>query len=1250
MKSVSFRRACLGILSLAIVSVAIAAPKEQSKPPATDAVSQAEMQRVFEEAKTPYKFGIVLQPESKDELIDCPNVFRYGDAWYMLYVVNKQNVGYETYLAKSEDLLAWEPLGKVLPFAENGWDKWQADGSLALVDPAWGGSAKLGQFDGKYWMSYFGGEKKGYETDPLSLGLAWTTTPNEAKAWTRLAENPVLRPSDADARPFEKATLYKSHILWDKSETLGYPFVMYYNGKQEGRGTERIGMAVSKDLVHWKRFGDGPVIDNGSGISGDPQLVKMGDLWVMFYFGAFWQPGAFDTFACSRDLVHWTKWTGEHLIEPSEPWDETFAHKPWVLKHDGVVYHFYCAVGTQGRAIALATSRDLRRSNATAAASILPANLRCESAVDPLGVDVEKPRLSWIVEGTARGARQTAYEILVASSVEKLAADEGDLWSSGKTDSDETLHVPYAGKPLESSQQAFWKVRAWDESGSVSGWSQPATFTMGVLREKDWKAKWIVAPWTSEALLLRREFDVKPNLKRAIAHVCGLGQFEMFMNGRKSGDGLLAPGWSKYNRTALYETHDLTSQLREGANAIGLALGDGMYHTERRNRFSKFQGTHGPQRAFVQIELEYENGSRETIVSDESWRVNAGPVTYNDVYGGEDFDARRLPRGWNSTKFDDSGWDGAVELVRPSGQLRGLTASAPPLGAIETIKPANVKQISESRDVVDLGQNTSYMPRITVTGPAGSTVRLTHAEVVRDDGTINRDTCGGNRGPAYWQYTKATDDAETWFPQFFYAGCRYLQVDKIPAEPKGDLPQLAELEGVVVHSTTDPIGEFECSNELLNRIRTLVRWAQRSNMVSVLTDCPHREKLGWLEQYHLNGPAIRYEFDVDRIFVKGMRDMADSQTEEGLIPNIAPEYTKFDGAFRAAAEWGCAFILVPWQQYQFTGDTALMREYYGQMQKYMDYLASKATGHIIDEGLGDWYDIGKERPGFAQLTQPPITATAFYYYDAHIMSQIARLLGKDEDAAKYAKLADEIRDAWLAKYRNAESGTYATNSQCSNALALVMELAEPADREKALAALVKDVQDRGNAMTAGDVGFRYLLLALAKGGHSDLIYAMINQDERPGYGYQLKKGATSLTEAWNANERSSHNHFMLGHITEWFYKDLVGIDSDPAGPGFKQIVIRPTPVGDLRWAEGTYRSVRGPIAVRWERDDNRFHLATTIPANTTATVYLPAAAESHVLESGVAVEQSPGVVFLRREGDRNVYAISSGSYRFDSKF
>jgi predicted GH43/DUF377 family glycosyl hydrolase len=322
------------------------------------AVSRAEMRRVYDEVRTPFKYGVILHP-SEHESIDCPNVFHFGDKWYMVYIAIKDKVGYETFLAESKDLLHWKTLGKILPFAEGGWDRWQAAGGVALANAAWGGTSELQSYDGKYWMSYIGGAKQGYETDPLSIGMAWTKTPDQPIPWTRCAGNPILAPNQSDARTFEKATLYKSNILWDKAATLGYPFVMFYNAKQQGPAIERIGMAVSKDLVHWSRYGKDPVVDNRKGISGDPQIVRIGDLWVMFYFGAGWKRGAFDTFACSHDLVNWTKWDGADLISPSEPWDKTFAHKPWVLKHDGVVYHFYCAVGNEGRAIALATSTKL---------------------------------------------------------------------------------------------------------------------------------------------------------------------------------------------------------------------------------------------------------------------------------------------------------------------------------------------------------------------------------------------------------------------------------------------------------------------------------------------------------------------------------------------------------------------------------------------------------------------------------------------------------------------------------------------------------------------------------------------------------------------------------------------------------------------------------------------------------------------------------------------------------------------------
>lgn len=882
--------------------------------------------------------------------------------------------------------------------------------------------------------------------------------------------------------------------------------------------------------------------------------------------------------------------------------------------------------------------------------ALIPAHLRCEYTVDPSGIDIPDPRLFWVVESSERGQRQSAYQVLVASSTNLLAQDAGDLWDTGKIESDQTTHLRYAGKTLTSAQQVFWKVRVWDKDRNPSPWSPQATWTMGLLHPSDWKAKWICAPAATETLLLRKEFEVRSGLVRALAFVCGLGQYEMSCNGTKAGDDLLSPGWTDYNKTVLYDTKDVTALLHEGRNAVGLTLGNGMYNVVRRNRFVKFTGSFGPLRAICQLRLEYADGSTQIVGTDDSWRTLAGPTVYSSIYGGEDYDARLTPGGWDKPGFADDKWPAAVLLIRPTGRLRGISYAAPPIRAIGVRKPVAVRPLANGDVLFDLGQNTSYMPRLTVNGPAGSTVRLTPGEIINDDGTVNRGTMGGTgRGLSWWQYTKGTGAVETWFPKFCYIGCRFLQAHLTPAVPGGELPRIESLEGVIVHSSAAPAGEFSCSNDLFNRIRMLVRWAQQANMVSILTDCPHREKLGWLEEYHLDGPAIRYEFDVTRIFNKGMNDMTEAQLGDGLVPNIAPEYTQFKGTFRAAVEWGSAFILVPWQQYQFDGDLDLLRSHYDAMKRYFAYLESRATNDILSEGLGDWYDLGPKKPGAAQLTPPPVTATAFYYYDARVLSRIADVLDKPDEAKDYAARAEQIRSAYNREFYNIQKGDYATGSQCSDALPLALGIVEPQHRDAVLASLVRDVEAHGNSTTAGDVGFGPLLQALARGGRSDVIYKMIDQDDKPGYGYQLKKGATSLCESWDANDSSSHDHWMLGQVTEWFYRDLAGIEGDPGGPGFKKIIIRPQPAGDLKWVKAAYESVRGTIRSSWKRDGEKFTLEITIPANTTATVYVPSQAGTEVTERGRPANRSPGVEFLLREEGRAVYRVESGRYTFASE-
>jgi hypothetical protein len=728
------------------------------------------------------------------------------------------------------------------------------------------------------------------------------------------------------------------------------------------------------------------------------------------------------------------------------------------------------------------------------------------------------------------------------------------------------------------------------------------------------------------------------------------------VNGAKVGNYIQSPGWSDYHKTILYDTYDVTQQVKTGQNAIGIILSNGMYNIQADSvRYVKFLNTFGPLKAIAHLRLEYADGSVQTIGSDSTWQVSPGPVTYSNIFGGEDYDARLAQEGWNSPMFNaDTRWASALESPGPGGELKGLSCSAPPIKAIETLTPVEITRLKPNLWIYDLGQNASIMPEISVKGTKGSYIRIIPAELIKPDGTIDRAsaTQDGIR-PAWWQYTLVSKGSETWFPQFFYQGGRYLQVELFPAAGDTTLPVVERLKGIVVHSSATPIGTFSCSNELFNRIYTLVRWAQRSNMMSIMTDCPHREKLGWLEQYHLNGPSLRYNFDLVTLFRKGMNDMSDSQLENGFVPNIAPEFfiastDELTDGFRNSPEWGSSFIIVPWQQYLFSGDISLLSRYYEKMKRYVAFLASTAKDNIINFGLGDWYDLGPKAPWGSQLTPIPLTATAIYYYDNQIMAQTANLLGKTEDAKFFEQQADAIRASFNKEFFKAEGGSYSTGSQTANAMPLFLGITEPQHRKSVVETIVSDIRKRGNAFTSGDVGYRFLLSALAMEGYSSVIFDMNNQSEKPGYGYQLKMGATSLTEKWDAGvgDFGSQNHFMLGQINEWFFHDLVGIGVEPDGAGFRKIIIKPIMVGDITWVKGSYQSVSGLISSAWKRDKNQFMLDISIPANTTATVYLPTLKEADAKESGMQAAKAKGVKFLKAENGNQVYEIVSGNYQF----
>ncbi|KAG0624280.1 hypothetical protein M758_3G236400 [Ceratodon purpureus] len=754
-----------------------------------------------------------------------------------------------------------------------------------------------------------------------------------------------------------------------------------------------------------------------------------------------------------------------------------------------------------------------------------------------------------------------------------------------------------------------------------------------------------------QSMRLRREWEVKPQLRRATIRVCGLGQYELTIDGRKVGEDLFTPGWTNYRKTCLYDTYDVTTQLqRPGRHALGLLLGNGMYHIENTWRYTKFTGSFGPLKAIAQLRIEYDVGPAEVVGTDANWRIDAGPITFSHMFGGEDYDARLEAEGWDSPGFADAAtWDAAAVMDGPGGRLRGASVAAPPIRAIEIRKVVDVSMLRDGVVIYDLGQNASMMPRIQVSGASGAVVRIIPGELLGDDGAVDRSSCGV--GMAYWQYTLAGKrEGETYFPKFWYHASRFLQVECVQVAPGEPLPTVESLENVIVHSICEPIGEFACSSDLFNRVYRLIHWAQRSNMWSYMTDCPHRERLGWLEQTHLNGPALRYNFRLDQLFAKTMNDMAETQLEDGMVTTTAPEFAVFDSWFRNSPEWSSAFLCIPWQQYEFTGDFELLRIYYDNMVRYVDYLGSRAEGYIVSFGLSDWYDIGPGEPGYSKLTPNGVTGTAFYYQDTVTLAKAAKLLGRSDDAARFLQQAERIRDAFNARFFNPDTHQYATGSQCANAMAIVMGLVDPDHRAAVLQNIVTDIEVKG--ITAGDVGYRYLLRALADCNRSDVIFHMNNQSDKPGYGMMLAKGATALTEAWDANPRSSQNHFMLGQITEWFFHDLAGIQSDPDGPGFRKVILKPTVVGDLTWVKASYKSVHGTIVSEWERTSHvngtETTFTTTIPANTTATVFLPTSALNSVIMPPGSSSLNDGTVkFVEVEGGCTVYEITeAGTFSF----
>lgn len=884
-------------------------------------------------------------------------------------------------------------------------------------------------------------------------------------------------------------------------------------------------------------------------------------------------------------------------------------------------------------------------------------NLKCEDRVRPFGVDVVRPTFGWELISSRRGEYQRSFQIRVARSGESLQAGNADIWDSGKIDSSRNSFIPYEGKKLDPGTEYFWRVRVWGGDGRETAWSDAASFVTG-LGENDWDgARWIAYENFPDSLklypgvhglgdglgkvalkrvvvpLFRREFDSRGTVKKALVFVTGLGQYELRLNGEKVGDGFLSPGWTDYRKSCLYNIHDVTGAMKKGRNAIAAVVGNGFFNINRE-RYRKLVIAYGAPMLILKLQLEFDSGAREVVVSGPDWKTQVSPITFSSIYGGEDYDARLEQPGWDAPFFDDSPWKTAVCVAGPGGRL--VPEKDASLKVMQEIGNPKLSEPKKGIRVYDFGQNASGIIHLKVRGRRGQQVRIIPGELLGKDSCISQKASGE---PFYFQYTMKGEQEEEWTPRFTYYGFRYAQVE-------GALP--TDLKLLHIRNSTPTAGTFACSNKLFNRIFNLILWSIKSNLASVPTDCPHREKLGWLEQTHLMGGAIHYNFDILNLYRKLVQDMSEAQLENGLVPDIAPEYVPFEGGFRDSPEWGSACIIVPWALGKWYGDRNEMEKAYPMMKRYIAYLQTRAEGHILSYGLGDWFDLGPNPPGPSQLTPIALTATATYYHDLILMADMARRLNRVRDADRYRRLAVEVKDAFNRKFFDRRTRTYAAGSQTAYAMPLCFGMVEVPFRKEVFANLVRSIRRGGNALTAGDIGFHYLVKALEEGGESELLFAMNCRSDMPGYGYQLARGATSLTESWPAREDVSNNHMMLGHLMEWFYSGLAGIRQADDSFGYEKIVIAPNPVGDIGWVKATYRSPNGEIGCRWIRENGHFSLEVDIPVNTRAQISLPAPAGSAITESGRPSSQVKEIRSLRWEDGRAIFEISSGRYRFVS--